>query len=168
MLALRTLAVPFSQVPNRPAGADPNNTPRPLLGLTGHIQYAPIWWAHQELNLDSTDYESAALPLSYKPDILVDKVGFEPTQPKVTDLQSAATLQLRRLSIIHKYFMQHYIVIINTLLNYAKLGKNFPTRSSEIMYERGYLTGLLASLMMNDSHVYHTVKAKLKKFSQRP
>jgi hypothetical protein len=28
---------------------------------------------------------------------MVGKDGFEPTQPKVTDLQSAATLQLRRL-----------------------------------------------------------------------
>jgi hypothetical protein len=31
---------------------------------------------------------------------LVGKVGFEPTQPKATDLQSAVTLQLHRLPLI--------------------------------------------------------------------
>ena len=32
--------------------------------------------------------------------MLVDSVGIEPTQPEVMDLQSTATLQLCRLSVI--------------------------------------------------------------------
>lgn len=33
--------------------------------------------------------------------LLVGKVGFEPTHPKGTDLQSAVTLQLHRLPILN-------------------------------------------------------------------
>ena len=34
--------------------------------------------------------------------LLVGKVGFEPTHPKGTDLQSAVTLQLHRLPILRE------------------------------------------------------------------
>ena len=37
------------------------------------------WWADCELNTDSTDYESAALPLSYRPKVAED-VRVELTQ----------------------------------------------------------------------------------------
>lgn len=32
----------------------------------------------------------------------------------------------------------------------------------QIIYERGYLTGLLATLASNDSYVYHAIKQQLK------
>lgn len=40
--------------------------------------------------------ETCVLPLHHEPIYLVYHVGIEPTHPEGTDLQSAATLQLRR------------------------------------------------------------------------
>ena len=39
---------------------------RIFLLFRNHVIYH-IWWANLELNQDSTDYESVALPLSYWP-----------------------------------------------------------------------------------------------------
>jgi hypothetical protein len=50
--------------------------------------------------------------MRYLFDVLVDKVRFEPTQPGVADLQSAATLQLRRLSIYKITTLSSYAVNI--------------------------------------------------------
>ena len=41
---------------------------------------------------------------------MVGKVGIEPTQHEVTDLQSAATLQLRRLPIDQYFFIYKKII----------------------------------------------------------
>ena len=49
-----------------------------------------LWWADLELNQDSVDYESTALPLSYQPG-LVRETGLEPVCPLQTrDFKSLA------------------------------------------------------------------------------
>ena len=60
------------------------------------LHQTDIWCQYLDLNQGPLPYQGSALnQLSYT-DIMVGEDGFEPTRPKITDLQSAATLQLRR------------------------------------------------------------------------
>ena len=48
------------------------------------------WLGYQDSNLGMTESKSVALPLGYTPIIMVEGGGFEPPNPKGTDLQSVA------------------------------------------------------------------------------
>ena len=42
------------------------------------------------------------------------------------------------------------------------LGKTFETKQQQLAYERGYLTGLVATLAYNDNSVEHIVNQRIK------
>jgi hypothetical protein len=51
---------------------------------------------------------------------------------------------------------------INYLLNKAASNRSFSTPKERIAWERGYLTGLLASLAYRDSDVHVAILRKIK------
>jgi len=55
---------------------------------------------------------------------------------------------------------------INGLLEQASSRHVFDTNTERMSYELGYLMGLLANLMENDSHVRTTVRNKAKPKSE--
>jgi hypothetical protein len=52
---------------------------------------------------------------------------------------------------------------INRLLEQASSRHVFDTNTEKMAYELGYLMGLLATLMNEDSLIFHSVKSKLDK-----
>jgi hypothetical protein len=57
---------------------------------------------------------------------------------------------------------QDSIKKIERLLAMETLGKTFETKQQQLAYERGYLTGLIATLVYNDSEVAHVVNQRIK------
>jgi len=57
---------------------------------------------------------------------------------------------------------QDSIKKIERLLAMETLGKTFATKQQQLAYERGYLTGLIATLVYNDSEVAHVVNQRIK------
>ena len=56
-----------------------------------------------------------------------------------------------------------YVEIINYMLSEAARGKKFTNVKDRMIWERGYLTGLLASLARKDSDIIYTIKKKIKR-----
>ena len=61
------------------------------------------------------------------------------------------------------YLTEKYVETINQLLEEAGKGRKFTTVKDRMIWERGYLTGLLASLARNDSDILYTIRRKVKK-----
>jgi hypothetical protein len=58
---------------------------------------------------------------------------------------------------------EKYVETINYMLSEAAKGKRFATVKDRMIWERGFLTGLLASLARNDSSVVVEIHRKIKK-----
>jgi len=56
---------------------------------------------------------------------------------------------------------QKYVEQINYMLNEASRSKKFSTLKDRMIWERGYLTGLLASLAYQDSNVHLAIRRKI-------
>ena len=64
-----------------------------------------------------------------------------------------------------KYYMQSKqdsVKKIERLLTKETASKTFPTYQQQLAYERGYLTGMLATLAYNDNSVEHVVNQRIK------
>ena len=57
---------------------------------------------------------------------------------------------------------QDSIKKIERLLAMETLGKTFETKQQQLAYERGYLTGLIATMVYNDNAVEHIVNQRIK------
>jgi hypothetical protein len=58
---------------------------------------------------------------------------------------------------------KNHINIINGLLEQVSNTRHHSSSSERMSYELGYLMGLLANLMDNDSYVYRAVKSRIDK-----
>jgi hypothetical protein len=58
---------------------------------------------------------------------------------------------------------EKYVEIIDYMLTEASKGKKFASIKDRMIWERGYLTGLLASLARKDSDIIYTIKKKIKR-----
>ena len=58
-----------------------------------------------------------------------------------------------------------YAGLIINLLN--KVPQKYQDRNLEMLYQQGFLIGVLADLMMKDSQIAHTVKATLDKVAKK-
>jgi methionine salvage enolase-phosphatase E1 len=58
---------------------------------------------------------------------------------------------------------QKYVEQINYMLNEAARKKKFDSVKDRMIWERGYLTGLLASLAYKDSDVHLAIRRKINK-----
>jgi len=56
---------------------------------------------------------------------------------------------------------------IERLLAMETLGKTFETKQQQLAYERGYLTGLVATLAYNDNAVEHIVNQRIEQLSPK-
>jgi uncharacterized protein YbgA (DUF1722 family) len=56
-----------------------------------------------------------------------------------------------------------YVELLNYILQEEAKKKSFTNVKDRMIWERGYLTGLLASLARNDSDVAFALRKKLKK-----
>jgi hypothetical protein len=61
------------------------------------------------------------------------------------------------------HLTQKYVELIDHMLNEAAQGKRFATVKDRMIWERGYLTGLLAVLARNDSDVHYAIRRKIKR-----
>jgi len=61
------------------------------------------------------------------------------------------------------YLTEKYVETIDYILTEAARGKRFATVKDRMIWERGYLTGLLASLARNDSDILYKIKRKVKR-----
>ena len=61
------------------------------------------------------------------------------------------------------YLTEKYVETIDYILAEASRGKRFATVKDRMIWERGYLTGLLASLARNDSDILYKIKRKVKR-----
>ena len=59
--------------------------------------------------------------------------------------------------------LKKYVEQINYMLNEAARYKKFATVKDRMIWERGYLTGLLASLAYQDSDVHLAIRRKINK-----
>jgi hypothetical protein len=57
---------------------------------------------------------------------------------------------------------QDSIKKIERLLAMETSGKTFVNKQQQLAYERGYLTGLLATLAHNDNSIEHVVNQRIK------
>ena len=57
---------------------------------------------------------------------------------------------------------QDSIKKIERLLAMETLGKTFETKQQQLAYERGYLTGLIATMVYNHNAVEHIVNQRIK------
>ena len=55
--------------------------------------------------------------------------------------------------------------LVNRML--SSIPKTYDDLTQQMLYERGYLTGFLASLAANDSAVRDAIIARIKKLEQR-
>jgi hypothetical protein len=58
---------------------------------------------------------------------------------------------------------QKYVETINYMLNEAARSHKFDSVKDRMIWERGYLTGLLASLARRDSDVAFAIRKKINK-----
>ena len=58
---------------------------------------------------------------------------------------------------------QKFVDLVNYMLSEAAHGKKFSSTSERILWERGFLTGLLASLARDESDVHLAIRRKIKK-----
>lgn len=56
-----------------------------------------------------------------------------------------------------------YVQLIDYMLEEEAKKKRFTSVKDRMIWERGYLTGLLASLARNDTDVGYAIRKKLKK-----
>jgi hypothetical protein len=61
------------------------------------------------------------------------------------------------------YLTRKYVEIIDHVLAEASRNKKFATVKDRMIWERGYLTGLLASLARDDSDILYKVRKKIKR-----
>ncbi len=59
------------------------------------------------------------------------------------------------------------IDLIQSLLNEAKATKNFDSKYQDLAYQIGYLMGLIAWLIDNDSSVKHEVQDRLNQLIKK-
>ena len=99
------------------------------------------------------------LPTELITQIVVPQVGLEPTRTRHWLLRPA-WLPLHHRG--NKYAMlDKEINLIERLL--VAQAKQYPTTTEQLLYDRGFLLGLLASLAFHDSLVKHEIIQKLKK-----
>ena len=60
---------------------------------------------------------------------------------------------------------QRELDLVNRML--ASVPKTYDDLTQQMLYERGYLTGFLASLAYNDSAVRDAIIARIKELEQR-
>ena len=88
--------------PRHKFGADSETRTRRILLLRQAripIPSYPHWWAHRDSNSNLINYELTALPLCYKPNILVSPEGFEPPTCGVED-RCSIQLNYRRINLV--------------------------------------------------------------------
>ena len=66
------------------------------------------------------------------------------------------------------YLTEKHVETIDYMLTEAAKGKKFATVKDRMIWERGYLTGLLASLARDDSDVNYAILRKINKIRGTP
>lgn len=82
---------------------------------------------------------------------LVPWVGLEPTIPFGASTLNQCVYQFRHQGIKYNMKHPHEVELINQLL--ISVAKKHRDPHAQMIYERGYLTGLLASFLSEDSQL---------------